>query len=185
MFTTRIDWKAEKDLIKNRLLAGDTLQILAEEYKVSRQRIKQICNKFKINIKSIRTGQRIDRENIALHEKYKKWGEKRQTEPTLYEAQRVKWRAKKANATRQGTEFTLLFSDISWPTHCPVLGFELDYFSDGRQENSISFDRLSTEAGYTAENTRVISWRANRIKNDGSLEEHERIVEYLRRESSI
>lgn len=66
-----------------------------------------------------------------------------------------------------------------WPEYCPILGIKLDYETNGRQENSPSFDRLDPTKGYISGNVQIISWRANRIKNDGSAEEHQKIANYL------
>lgn len=107
---------------------------------------------------------------------YRKRGD---TSQELYQIKRYKFSMKKANAKRNGIEFTILFGDCEWPTHCPILGIELDYFANGKQENSPSMDRINSCFGYIPGNVHVISWRANRIKNDGSPEEHQKIATYL------
>lgn len=88
---------------------------------------------------------------------------------------------KKANASKAGVEFALAWEDLEWPSVCPVLGISIDYFSPGgsRNENSCSFDRIDNTLGYVKGNVVVMSWRANRIKNDGSAEEHRKIAEYI------
>ena len=71
---------------------------------------------------------------------------------------------------------------IDCPTHCPVLGIELDYSCKGFfAENSPSLDRIDSDVGYVHPNVRVISWRANELRRNGTLEEFECIVEDLRR----
>jgi hypothetical protein len=60
-----------------------------------------------------------------------------------------------------------------------LLGIELDYFAERTQENSPSFDRVDSSKGYVKGNVIVCSWRANRIKNDGTAEEHRKIYEFL------
>jgi hypothetical protein len=92
---------------------------------------------------------------------------------------REKYRLKKANANRSGKEFTIAFGELDFPTHCPILGIELDYFSEGRQENSPSFDRFDPSKGYVSGNVAVVSWRANRIKNDGTADEHQKIADWM------
>ena len=85
-------------------------------------------------------------------------------------------------SSNKGIEFSLTPSNIDWPQYCPVLGLRLDYFRSGRgsqTENSPSLDRVDPTKGYTPENTRVISSRANRIKNNGSAEEHRKIAAYM------
>ena len=84
------------------------------------------------------------------------------------------------NARANGIAFSLKFSDIYWPEYCPVLGLELNYHRKGRKvDNSPSFDRIDPALSYTPENTRIISERANRIKNDGTAEEHRKIAAYI------
>ena len=69
-------------------------------------------------------------------------------------------------------QFDLDPSTISRPTHCPVFGTELVYQATGaRQANSASLDRFDSSKRYTHDNVWVISWRANQIKSDATLEE--------------
>ena len=46
--------------------------------------------------------------------------------------------------------------------------------------NSPSLDRLDNNKGYTKENISVISYKANRIKNDASFEEIEKLYLWLK-----
>jgi hypothetical protein len=62
---------------------------------------------------------------------------------------------------------------------CPVFGLELDWFAEARKENSPSFDRVDPKLGYIKGNVQIISARANRIKNDGTAEEHRLIAAYM------
>lgn len=48
-----------------------------------------------------------------------------------------------------------------------------------------SIDRINQDSGYTKDNIRVISWRANHIKNDATLEELEKIVAYVKGQKEI
>jgi len=50
---------------------------------------------------------------------------------------------------------------------------------DGRRDDSPSIDRLVPNAGYVPSNIIVMSDRANRIKNDGTAEEHRRIARFM------
>lgn len=97
----------------------------------------------------------------------------------------LRFSRKRQNCKAQGVPFDLEFADIYWPTHCPVLGIEIDYWgTEGtRIETSPSFDKIIPEKGYTKGNVHIISWRANRIKNDGNAMEHRRIAEYIDKHS--
>ena len=99
----------------------------------------------------------------------------------LYQSMRAKFRSKKANAKRLGYNFAVEFGDIEFPTHCPILGIQLNYFNeDGWMDNSPSFDRIDPKKDYIKGNVAVISMRANRIKNDGTAEEHQKIADFMR-----
>lgn len=175
MFTTKIDWKNEVEYIKQQGMLGKTMADLSRHYGVSRQRLHQIVLKYIPNWNDY-CGFVVKRR-IKAEEYYDKWGNKEKT--SLYNSQRAKFRAKAANANRIGIVWDLNFGDLHWPTHCPILGIELDYFHNYRQDNSPSFDRIDCSKGYVKGNVAIISYRANRIKNNGSAEEHQRIAEWL------
>jgi hypothetical protein len=86
----------------------------------------------------------------------------------------------RSRATKLQVSFDIVKEDIIIPKTCPVLGIELEVGDRHFHDNSPSLDRLRPEIGYTPENIRVISWRANRIKCNGTLEELEKIVTYMR-----
>lgn len=174
MFVPSIDWKEE---ISNILSLGSqdkTLREIGEYYGVSRQRIKQVCQRYGILPTAIGKGAKRAKREAAFKQK---WGDK--NDSSLYGIQRSKYRTKKANAKRLGIPFTVAFGDLSWPVYCPILGLEIDYFAENRSENSCTFDRKNPKEGYTPENTFIISWRANRIKNDGTAKEHQLIIEWM------
>jgi hypothetical protein len=100
--------------------------------------------------------------------------------PAELTAAGLKFSRKKENSSRTNHEFTVTFDDIKWNTVCPILGIPLDYLCEGRTEGSVSFDRTDSSKGYVPGNVQIISWRANRIKNDGVLAEFEKIVTYLK-----
>jgi len=85
-------------------------------------------------------------------------------------------------AKQQGLSFSLEEGDIPIPERCPVLGVPIKV-GQGRgrvaSANAPSLDRVNNNEGYTKENTRVISSRANSLKSDGSLEEFRAIVKYM------
>ncbi len=87
----------------------------------------------------------------------------------------------KARAKKRGIPFGLTSEDIVIPEFCPVLGILLSP-NKIRGDNSPSLDRIVTELGYVKGNVAVISWRANKIKSNATLEELEKIVKWLRRQ---
>lgn len=86
----------------------------------------------------------------------------------------------KARAKRKGFECTIESSDFEMITHCPVLGIELNYFNTKQSDNSPSFDRIDNSKGYIKGNVRIISWRANNLKSNGTIEEFEKIIQYIK-----
>lgn len=90
-------------------------------------------------------------------------------------------RRAKARAKKEGMDFNLEKDDlIPLPTHCPVFGIEL-CISDGLQNPAAySLDRIDNSKGYVRGNVAVMSYRANRLKNDGSASDHEAIAAWMR-----
>lgn len=86
----------------------------------------------------------------------------------------------KNRAKKNGIQFTISIEDTIIPMHCPILGIKLEASNGYRSEATPSLDQIIPGKGYIKKNIAVISWRANRIKNDGLLSEFEKIVEYLR-----
>jgi len=77
--------------------------------------------------------------------------------------------------------------DITIPSTCPILGIPIEWKQgNGKASiaNSPSLDRLDSTKGYTPDNVRVISYRANVIKNDGTAAEHRAIAAWMERESA-
>lgn len=79
--------------------------------------------------------------------------------------------AARHNAKENRVPFLLEVSDIKIPEVCPVLGIPLVRTGGKRTSNSPSLDRIIPELGYVKGNVIVISWRANRIKSDASIDE--------------
>lgn len=93
------------------------------------------------------------------------------TEVQLYEY------AKQRAATEGITEFIITPADIVIPTHCPVLGIELRPSRGLPTDASPTLDRIdNTLREYTPQNCWVISMRANRLKGDGTAQEHREIA---------
>ena len=88
-------------------------------------------------------------------------------------------------ALEKGIPFSLTEEDFIVPEFCPVLGIKLECCSENRKNNSITLDRIIPSLGYTKENVRVISWRANMLKKDGTLEEFRKIVSFYRKYKDV
>jgi hypothetical protein len=76
--------------------------------------------------------------------------------------------------------FNLTKNDLKIPLLCPVLGFEIKCGTKKFVDTSPSLDRIDINHGYTPENIRMISWRANKLKNDATYLEYERVCNFYR-----
>jgi hypothetical protein len=90
-------------------------------------------------------------------------------------------RVAKARAKKKGLDFNLEEKDIVIPAKCPVLGEPLKVNKGGKcnSPNSPTLDRIDNSKGYVKGNVQIISWRANKIKADASLEELRKIVAHM------
>ncbi|QIG69392.1 hypothetical protein EVB79_022 [Rhizobium phage RHph_N3_13] len=80
----------------------------------------------------------------------------------------------KVKCVSKGIPFDLHHSDVDWPTHCPILGIKLERNGlDGDRSSSPSIDRIIPELGYVKDNVRVISNKANRMKQNATRDELE------------
>lgn len=68
--------------------------------------------------------------------------------------------------------FNIDKSDIIIPDFCPLLGIKLQRNTGGRaKDNSPSIDKIIPHLGYTKGNVRIISYKANVMKNDATPKE--------------
>ena len=67
------------------------------------------------------------------------------------------------------------------PHRCPIFDTPLDYMAGRNIGIRASVDRIIPNKGYTPENCQVVSFRANSIKSDATVQELQMIVRYLKR----
>ena len=152
--------------IYNEFISGKSLQILGTELGVSKQRIGQIIQPFKQNVDA-----RLDRPAKESNRSNYSW---------QWTKQRSIFYTRRKQAKDQNIEWTITPFDLVWPDVCPILNIVLNYErNNGRTENSPSLDRLDPKRGYIPGNVVIISWRANRIKNNGTAQEHLDIAAYM------
>ena len=91
------------------------------------------------------------------------------------------WNHLKTSAAKRGIPFSLTLTDLnnlSFPVTCPIFGIELYFNRSCASDNSYSIDRIDSSRGYEIDNIIVISQRANRIKNNATFEELEKLVKF-------
>jgi hypothetical protein len=88
----------------------------------------------------------------------------------------------RAMCRRNNTPFTLQIEDfLPVPIHCPILGIELNYSGsfDKARKDTASFDRVIPNLGYVKGNVNIVSWEANRLKNNACRDDLVRILHYM------
>jgi hypothetical protein len=92
--------------------------------------------------------------------------------------------ASRQRSKKKSRENDLTIEDIknAFPKDglCPIFGTKLIFGDAGFREDSPSIDRLDSKKGYAKNNIQIISWKANRIKKDASIEELELILAYMK-----
>lgn len=96
--------------------------------------------------------------------------------------------ARRQRANSAGIPFTIDFDSLEKPEFCPVLGVKLNYGCsptiDGKQTrdpNKASIDKMLPELGYVPGNVFIISWKANKLKSDMTIDQLEKILDYMKK----
>lgn len=97
-----------------------------------------------------------------------------------YKQRNMVTRAKR-RAKEGGYPCTITVDDVAaaWApdNRCPVFGFEFDLTGEDLQRTP-SLDKINPELGYIPGNIVVVSYRANSIKQDSTLDELRVLLEY-------
>lgn len=117
---------------------------------------------------------------IKYHHKHRdkilaSWKQSRRTNPAIHLVRLAAQRAK-----RRSLPFQLKTEDIEVPELCPVLGIPLKVQDGTLSANSPTLDRLHPELGYVPGNVVVVSYKANRIKNNATVVELERLLQFYK-----
>lgn len=90
------------------------------------------------------------------------------------------WKYAKKRSIQIGKDFNIHMTDILIPASCPILEIPLVRSTNGKPtNNSPSLDRIDSSKGYVKGNIRVISMRANRLKQDSTIPELQNIIRYM------
>lgn len=87
----------------------------------------------------------------------------------------------KSSAKKRNIKFELTIPEIyqiDFPITCPILGMALAWNRGEPKDNSVSFDRVDSSLGYAFDNLQVISVKANRAKNNLTIEELKKFAMY-------
>lgn len=89
---------------------------------------------------------------------------------------RFLYQSSKIRARQKNLEFNIQKSDIIISEKCPVFNTEFTYNRD--RATSPSLDRIDNSKGYIKGNVIVISYRANELKRDSSVEDLTKIIDF-------
>ena len=84
----------------------------------------------------------------------------------------------KTRSKRKNIKFDIEESDIVIPDICPVLGIPLILFGPPNSPHLPSIDRIDNNKGYEKNNIAIISFKANSLKSNASLNELKQLVKY-------
>lgn len=85
----------------------------------------------------------------------------------------------KSRAKQFKWKFNISLDDIIVPEKCPILGIPLTV-SEKMSDGSPSLDRIDNSLGYVKGNVQVISVKANTIKSNATMEEIEKVYNYMK-----
>lgn len=92
-------------------------------------------------------------------------------------------RGARKRAKKNGIEFSLKEEDFTPVYFCPLLPrIKFNFSNDEKsRSSSMSLDRIDPTKGYVKDNVQLISLKANRIKNNATLEEFEEMAHNWRK----
>ncbi len=140
-------------------------------YGKNRNRLRSECKDCAAIIKSKYYYENGGKEKKAVSNK--KWYYENRLNNLL---KRARDRAKEKNIP-----FDITAEDITIPETCPVLGIQLQLGEKVVCNNSPSLDRIKPELGYVKGNIQVLSYRANTLKNNATVEELQKVLEHLKK----
>jgi len=123
--------------------------------------------------------------NKTHKEHIKQYHKKRHTEKYSTENRRKKYinnvelelyHHAKSRAKQKNLEFNITKEDIIIPKECPVFGIPINF---DNKHNVPTLDRIDSSKGYIKENIQVICFKANRLKNNGTIQEFIKIISYM------
>lgn len=152
-------------------------RVYNDEGTITHKRCSYCRNTLAIDTFNTHPNQKDGYNNVCRPCASFRWKEKIDQRRLPYLLNRVR-----SSARDKGLPFNLKLEDIVIPSHCPVLGIELEFGKSSTEkswrDNSPSLDRIVPELGYVKENVIVVSYRANRIKNDATIEELQKVANF-------
>lgn len=148
----------------------------------NKEYIKEKAKEYRLNNKEKRKEYYL-KNRERLKEDYKNWTENNREKylesrqksqkkyakrsPEKYILSRTKTQSK-----RKGFDFNLSLEDILIPEYCPYMNVKLTHPLDSNDNFYLpSVDRIDSTKGYVKNNIQIISYLANRMKNNATEEQ--------------
>ena len=90
------------------------------------------------------------------------------------------WVRRSRAGNKERTKLSVEYYKTIHATHCPLLGMELTYVnckSNRAPDNYATLDRIDPTKGYVKGNVQILSFRANTIKGDATIDELKLVVQ--------
>jgi len=81
------------------------------------------------------------------------------------------WQKAKYRAEKQCVPFTIQQADVVIPDYCPELGIEMKKSSGPLCDSSPTLDKITPSLGYVPGNVVVVSFKANSMKRNATVNE--------------
>lgn len=101
---------------------------------------------------------------------------------------RTAWFKLRATRARARAQYLKVPCDLDaeylesiWTGFCPVLEIPLDKLADRTSEEAAELDRFIPDKGYVKGNVYFISRRVNRLKNNATVAELEKLLEWMKK----
>lgn len=129
------------------------------------------CSKSSRDSYYIANKEKIKQRHLAWREKNKDYIKTNKLLKKMEDPRKIMLYSAKHRAQVKGLSFDIDLEDIVIPEHCPVLNIRLEFFHKSQSRSSPSLDRIDSSLGYIKGNVQVISWLANTMKTNATMDE--------------
>lgn len=129
------------------------------------------CSKSSRDNYYLANKEKIKQKHLEWREKNKDYIKASRLAKRKEDPRKIMLYSAKHRAQAKGLSFDIDVEDIIIPEYCPVLNIKLELFHESQNRSSPSLDRIDSNLGYTKGNIQVISWLANTMKTNASLDE--------------
>jgi len=151
--------KNEYESIINRVKKGEIYRTIAEDYKVSVERIRQILKEEKVYIRSldVRREAKLMGLLTGINEKSKElfFYSGFNTTDLVTECFYL-YKIKRICAVKTGVPFDVAFNGITWNRFCPLTNKEINYFTDRCDPAVPSIELINPNGGYVNGNVHIV-----------------------------